>query len=67
MVIDMDEIPEKCMNCKHSSVMFENVHQGWNNYQLEYVVRCDCSIQHYRVGCVCAEIYCEKKGGDNNE
>ena len=60
----MSEIPDKCMKCIHGSVMFENVHQGWCNYQLEPVVRCDCSPQKYKVGCVCAEIYCVKEGDD---
>ena len=57
------KIPDKCTNCDHASVQFEEVHDGWCNYHLDAVVRCDCSPVHYIVGCVCAEMYCKKKEG----
>ena len=62
----MCDIPEKCLDCNHSIVMFENVHQGMCKYRLEAVARCDCFPAHYRAGCVSAEVYCEKriKGGE---
>lgn len=52
--------PEKCINCEHAFVQFEQVHDGWGIYHLDYVVRCDCFPVHYIVGCSCAEMYCEK-------
>ena len=54
-------IPDKCLNCNHTIIQLENVHQGWCKYQMESVVRCDCSPGHFRVGCVCAEMYCVKR------
>ena len=43
---------------------FENVHKGWCRYQVEEVVRCDRFPAHYKVGCRCAEQYCDKKGDE---
>ena len=57
-------IPEKCQTCEHTIMAFENVHKGWCKYDVEAVVRCDCSPQKYKVGCRCAEVYCRKKGAD---
>ena len=54
-------IPDKCLDCEHTIIQLENVHQGWCKYQIESVVRCDCSPEQFRVGCVCAEMYCVKK------
>lgn len=54
-------IPDKCLDCNHTIIQLENVHKGWCKYQLESVVRCDCDPVHYKVGCVCAEISCEKR------
>lgn len=53
--------PEKCIGCKHTIIQLEAVHDGWCKYHIDIVVRCDCFPAHYKVGCVCAEIYCEKK------
>ena len=53
--------PDKCMDCEHTIIQFENVHKGWCKFEYEPVVRCDCSPVHYKVGCVCAEMYCRKK------
>ena len=53
-------IPDKCLDCNHTLMAFENVHKGWCKYEIEEVVRCDCSPQHHIVGCVCAEVYCIK-------
>lgn len=55
-------IPDKCLDCNHTIIQFENVNQGFCKYQIESVVRCDCSPGQFRVGCVCAEMYCAKKG-----
>ena len=55
-------IPNKCLTCPNATVELENVHKGWLKYQLESVVRCECSPQRFRVGCVCAEVYCDRKG-----
>lgn len=55
-------IPEKCFDCNHTIILFENVHKGWSRYQLENVVRCDCFPAHYIVGSVCAEVYCKRNG-----
>lgn len=51
------QTPDKCLTCNHTIIQLENVHQGLCQFQLESVIRCDCS--GYRVGCVCAEMYCE--------
>ena len=60
------QTPDKCLTCNHTIIQLENVHQGRCQFQLESVIRCDCS--GYRVGCVCAEIYCEnKQGGGRND
>ena len=53
-------IPDKCINCNHSIAKIENVHKGWMKYQLETVLRCDCSPTHSVVGCVVAEMTCAK-------
>lgn len=53
--------PDKCMDCEHTIIQFENVHKGWCKFEYEPVVRCDCSPTHHIVGCVCAEMYCRKK------
>ena len=55
-------IPDKCKDCDHTIIQFENVHKGWCKYEYEAVIRCDRSSAQYKVGCVCAEIYCEKRG-----
>lgn len=52
-------IPEKCMTCEHTVMQFEEVHKGWCKFQLEEVVRCDLS--GHIVGCVCANVYCDRK------
>ena len=57
-------IPEKCFTCNHTIMTFENVHKGWCRYQVEEVVRCDRFPAHYKVGCRCAEQYCDKKGDE---
>ena len=55
------EIPNKCMDCEHTIVQFEDVHDGWCKYHLDSVVRCDCFPVRYKVGCISAEVYCKKK------
>lgn len=57
----MMKVPEKCLNCDHTIVQFENVHKGYCKYEMETVVRCDCSPAQYKVGCVCAEVHCKKR------
>lgn len=57
----MGTIPDKCTDCKHAVIAFESVHQGWGEYKMETVVRCDCFPVRYRVGCASAEVYCKKK------
>lgn len=56
-------IPDKCINCHHAVPAFENVHDGWGKYHLDTVIRCDCFPAMPIVGCVNAEVYCEKKEG----
>lgn len=63
----MKAIPDKCLTCDHTIIRLENVHQGHCKYQIESVVRCDCSEQQFRVGCVCAEIHCVKKEAVSSE
>lgn len=63
----MNETPEKCLDCTHAVIAFESVHQGWCKYQMETVVRCDCNPVRYRVGCACAEMYCEKRRCKNDK
>lgn len=55
------KMPDKCRNCPHTIVRFEEVHEGWCKYYIDWVVRCDCFPAHYIVGCVCAEVYCKNK------
>ena len=57
----MVNIPQKCLTCNHTLMKFENVNKGNCEFQYEEVVRCDCSPMKYPVGCVCADIYCERK------
>ena len=57
----MNETPEKCLDCTHAVISFEEVHQGWCKFELESVVRCNCHPAKYKVGCVSAEMYCEKR------
>lgn len=57
----MIEVPEKCLNCEHTIINFENVHIGWCKYEYRTVVRCDCSPVKYIVGCRSAEVYCVRK------
>lgn len=57
----MTDVPEKCIECKHSIIRFEEVHQGWCVFKLETVIRCDCHPAEYKVGCVCAEMYCKRR------
>lgn len=57
-------VPDKCLTCDHTIMQFEDVHKGWGKYEMETVVRCDCSPGKFRVGCVCAEVYCERKGSE---
>lgn len=54
-------IPDKCYDCNHTIIQLEQVSDGWNKYYMDTVVRCDCFPAHYRVGCVCADIYCQNK------
>lgn len=56
----MQKIPEKCLDYNHTIIALENVHKGWCKYELESVVRCDCFPARYIVGCVCAEVHCQK-------
>ena len=63
----MIPVPDKCLNCDHTIVQIEDVHQGWCKYQLETVIRCGCDPLHHRVGCVSAEMYCVIKKEINNE
>jgi hypothetical protein len=58
----MEKIPEKCINCPHSSVKIEHVHMGFERYRFETVTRCDLS--GYKVGCVAAEVYCDRNEVD---
>lgn len=60
-------IPDKCLSCEHTIIRLEDVHKGWCKFQMEPVVRCDLSPVKYRVGCVCAEIYCDRRKGEPNE
>lgn len=55
----MTNKPEKCLTCNHAVVRLENEHKGMCKFEMEAVVRCDLS--GYKVGCVCAEMYCDKK------
>ena len=61
----MNTLPEKCLDCEHTIIQLENVHKGWCKYQMETVVRCDCFPVHYKVGCVCAEQYCQKNRSES--
>lgn len=54
------KVPDKCLDCDHTIIQMEEVHDGWCKYHLDCVVRCDCFPAHYKVGCVCADIYCKK-------
>lgn len=58
-------IPDKCKDCEHTIIQFEEVHKGWLKYEYESVVRCDCFPANYKVGCVSADVYCVKKGEAN--
>lgn len=60
------KIPNKCLNCNHTIMAFENVHKGFCRFELEEVIRCDCAPQQYPVGCVSAEVYC-RKAEDSND
>lgn len=60
-------MPLKCQSCEHTLISLENVHQGWLKYEVECVVRCDLDPLHHRVGCVCADIYCDRKVVNNGE
>lgn len=55
------KIPDKCLDCSHAIIKFEEVHDGWCKYHLDCVVRCDCFPVHYIVGCSSADQYCKKK------
>ena len=55
-------IPDNCINCEHATVQMEEVHDGRCKFHLDSVVRCDRFPAKYKVGCVCAEVHCEKKG-----
>lgn len=59
------KIPDKCLDCDHTIINLENVHDGWCKYHMETVIRCDCFPAQYKVGCVCAEIYCENRRTNN--
>ena len=63
MAVKMPElkVPEKCLHCEHGIARFENVHKGMCKFQYETVIRCDRHPANYRVGCVCAEVYCERR------
>ena len=63
----MTDIPDKCLNCDHTIIQFENVHHGWCKFLVEPVVRCDCFPAHYKVGCVCANVYCVKGNNDEDD
>ena len=56
-------VPDKCLECDHTIILLENVHQGWCKYHMETVIRCGRDPLQHRVGCVCAEMYCDKKKG----
>lgn len=58
----MKKIPEKCINCPHTSVKMEQVHIGFCRYIFDVVTRCDLS--GYKVGCVAAEVYCDRNEVD---
>lgn len=53
-------IPEKCMTCRHAVTSFEQVHDGYCKFHLDYVTRCHCSNVTYVVGCPAAEAACRK-------
>ena len=55
------KMPDKCQNCPHTIIGFEEVHEGWGKHRTDWVVRCDCFPAHYIVGCVSAEQYCKNK------
>ena len=59
------KIPDKCLDCDHTIINLEEVHDGWCKYHMETVIRCDCFTAQYKVGCVCAEIYCENRRTNN--
>lgn len=54
-------IPDKCQECNHTIIRLEEVHDGWCEYHLDTVIRCDCFPAQYIVGCVCANQYCKRK------
>lgn len=61
------KIPDKCLDCGHTIIQLENVHDGWGKFYLDTVVRCDCFPAHYIVGCVCANLYCRKTQAESED
>ena len=61
------KVPDKCLDCDHTIMRFEEVNEGFGKSHLDCVVRCDCFPVHYIVGCACAEIYCEKRKKERTE
>lgn len=60
-----NKVPDKCLNCEHTIISMENVHQGYLKYQLECVVRCGNDPLNHRVGCCASEVYCDRKEKSN--
>lgn len=60
----MNKVPDKCVNCERAVAAFENVHKGFCKFEYEVVIRCNNKYNKlkYPVGCVSAEVYCDKKG-----
>lgn len=59
------KVPDKCLECEHTIIGMEQVHDGFCKFHLDTVVRCDRFPAHYIVGCVCADIYCDRKENRN--
>lgn len=61
----MNNIPDKCLTCEHTTIQLEEVHKGYCKFEMESVVRCDRS--GYRVGCVSADCNCVRNGITNDK
>lgn len=52
--------PEKCLNCEHTIIQFENINVGFKNFEYNVIIRCDCFPAEYICGSIAAECYCKK-------
>lgn len=53
------EIPDKCMGCPHTVTRFERVCVK-SSWQIEYVTRCGLDPLRHKVGCVVADMHCDR-------